>query len=62
MNKVINQFRRLYDDKGLDDHDFTNQEERLRIAQENLNAATDDLVRASELLNAAALSSTATKH
>lgn len=58
----MNQFRRLYDDKGTNDHDFSDQEERLREAQGKLNNATDELVRASERLNAAALSSFATKH
>jgi hypothetical protein len=62
MNKILNQFRRLYDDKGSNDHDFTDQEERLRVAQANLFAATDRLVRSSEQLNAAALSSFATRH
>lgn len=62
MNKIMSQFRRLYDDKGKDDHDFSDQEERLRAAQDNLKNATDRLVRSSERLNAAALSSFATKH
>ncbi len=55
MNKVINQFRRLYDDKGLNDHDFSDQEARLREAKAHLTNATDALMRASERLNAAAL-------
>jgi hypothetical protein len=55
MNKVINQFRRLYDDKGLNDHDFSDQEARLREARDHLTKATDALMRASERLNAAAL-------
>lgn len=62
MNKVINQFRRLYDDKGANDHDFSVQEERLRVAQYNLEQATNELIRSSERLNAAALSSFATRH
>ena len=57
MNKIINQFRRLYDDKGYNDHDFSGQEERLRVAQDNLSDATRRLVKASEKLNAAAISS-----
>jgi len=62
MNKIISQFRRLYDDKGVNDHDFSEQEERLRTAQAKLKRATDSLVRASEKLNASALSSIVTKH
>ena len=62
MNKIINQFRRLYDDKGYDDHDFSEQEEKLRIAQDNLKDATDKLTRSAEMLNAAALGSFATRH
>jgi len=62
MNKIISQLRRLYDDNGANDRDFTIQEERLKASQDNLNKATSQLVRASELLNAAALSSFATKH
>jgi len=62
MSKVLNQFRRLYDDRGQNDYDFTEAEERLRIAQDNLTDATNKLIRSSELLNAAALNSFATKH
>lgn len=62
MNKILAQFRRLYDDKGADDRDFSDQEENLRIALFKLAHATDELVRASERLNAAALGSFATKH
>ena len=57
MNKIMSQFRRLYDDKGLDDHDFSEQEARLRASQANLLDATNRLTRASEELNAAALGS-----
>jgi hypothetical protein len=62
MNKVLNQFRRLYDDKGLNDYDFAKEEEKLRIANANLIDATNSLIKSSELLNAAALSSFAVKH
>lgn len=62
MNKIINQFRRLYDDKGVNDHDFSEQEEKLRIANNKLTTATQRLLKSSEMLNAAALSSFATKH
>lgn len=62
MNKVLNQFRRLYDDRGANDHDFTEQETRLREAHEKLTEATNELLRSSEILNAAALSSFQTRH
>ncbi len=63
MNKVINQFRRLYDDKGTNDHDFSEQEARLREAQAHLKRATESLMRSSEMLNTAALGSMpVTKH
>lgn len=62
MNKIINQFRRLYDDKGANDHDFSEQEARLREAREHLVKATEALIRSSERLNTAAISSFATKH
>jgi hypothetical protein len=57
MNQIINQFRRLYDDKGQDDHDFTKQEERLKDANLRLVEATNQLLRASERLNVSALNS-----
>ena len=62
MNKIINQFRRLYDDKGANDHDFSEQEEKLRMANNKLTDATQRLLKSSEMLNTAALSSFATKH
>jgi ABC-type transporter Mla subunit MlaD len=52
---AINQFRRIYADNGSGDHDFTKQEARLREASDNLNNATQALVRASDKLNTAAL-------
>jgi hypothetical protein len=55
MNKIINQFRRLYDDKGYNDHDFSEQEANLQLSQFNLSQATKSLVKASERLNTAAL-------
>ena len=36
MEKFLNQFRRLYDDRGLHDKDFTEQETRLKQAQTRL--------------------------
>jgi hypothetical protein len=62
MNKILNQFRRLYDDMGKNDHDFSDQEEKLRLANNNLINATNRLIKSSELLNAAALSSFSVKH
>lgn len=56
MEKFLNQFRRLYDDRGLHDKDFTEQETRLKQAQTRLADATNELVKSSDKLNAVALS------
>ncbi len=58
MDKVLKQFRRIYSDNGSGDVDFTKQEEDLRVSRDKLNQATQDLVRASERLNDAALGAT----
>lgn len=55
MDKILNQFRRIYSDDGKGDVDFTEQEERLRLSETKLAQATQDLVRASENLNNAAM-------
>ena len=55
MDKILNQFRRIYADYGKGDIDFTDQEERLRQSENKLAQATQDLVRASENLNNAAM-------
>jgi len=55
MDKILNQFRRVYADNGSGDVDFTQDEKRLREAQERLAQATQELVRSSERLNAAAM-------
>lgn len=55
MDKILNQFRRIYSDDGKGDVDFTEQEERLRLSENKLAQATQDLVRASENLNNAAM-------
>lgn len=55
MDKVFNQFRRIYSDHGANDADFTIQEELLRISESKLAQATQELVRASENLNNAAM-------
>jgi hypothetical protein len=63
MISVFNQFRRLYDDVGNGDHDFTGQEMKLKAARDRLMNAASELIHSSELLNAAALSSLpVTKH
>lgn len=56
MEKFLNQFRRLYDDKGENDRDFSEQEQRLKEAQSRLADATNELVKSSDKLNAVALS------
>ncbi len=50
MSSILNQFRRIMSDDGRGDRDFTTQESRLRYSQENLRAATEQLVRASNEL------------
>jgi len=51
MNAIINQFRRLYDDYGANDRDFSEREAKLREARLKLHNATHDLVRSSMRLN-----------
>lgn len=55
MDKLLNQWRRLYSDYGQDDVDFTEREEKLQQAQARLAKHANDLVRAAENLNRAAL-------
>lgn len=55
MDKILNQFRRIYADNGSGDVDFTEQETRLREATGRVITATIELVRASARLNRAAL-------
>jgi hypothetical protein len=55
MDKIINQFRRIYADTGKGDIDFTEREARLKEAQNRVIDATKELVKASENLNNAAL-------
>lgn len=55
MEKFLNQFRRLYDDRGANDKDFTIDEKKLKEAQERLVDATSELVRSSDRLNTAAI-------
>jgi hypothetical protein len=56
MDKILNQFRRIYTDDGSDDKDFSDQEERLRQAEARLTRGTVELAKAAENLNRAALS------
>lgn len=55
VDKILNQFRRIYSDNGKGDVDFTAQEQQLRISESRLTQATQELVRASENLNVAAM-------
>ena len=55
MEKFLNQFRRLYDDRGINDKDFTKEEQKLKEATERLVDATNELTKSSEKLNAVAL-------
>ena len=56
MDRIINQFRRIYSDDGREDKDFSGQEERLREAEARLARGTQELAKAAENLNRAALS------
>lgn len=55
MNAILSQFRRIYSDHGQNDKDFSEQEERLRVANLKLLNATQELVRSSMRLNDVAL-------
>lgn len=55
MDKIFKQFRRIYSDSGANDVDFSAQEERLRLADHRLTQATQELSRAADRLNDAAL-------
>lgn len=52
---VLNQFRRILNDDGRNDVDFTDQESRLHQARLKVVTATTELIRSSERLNNAAL-------
>lgn len=47
---MLNQIRRLWADKGLDDRDFTAQEQKLNSALQHLKEAADNLSKASAVL------------
>lgn len=51
MLSVLNQFKRLYNDKGQNDKNFELQEGRLRKALTDLKNATNEVIRASQNLN-----------
>jgi hypothetical protein len=55
MNKILNQFRRIYSDDGRHDVDFSEREEALQEAKRKVVVATTHLIKASERLNTAAL-------
>lgn len=55
MDKLVRQFRRIYSDDGRGGVDFSKQEEQLRVSQDNLKQATQELIRASERLNEVAM-------
>lgn len=50
LDKMINQIRRLWADKGTNDRDFTEQEKKLQGALQHLKIAADSLSRASQTL------------
>ena len=47
---MLNQLRRIWNDTGKDDKDFTPQEERLKSALTHLKEAADSLSKASSVL------------
>ena len=55
MDKFFSQFRRLYNDDGRNDYDFTKQEEAVKASQDRLKQATQELIRASQRLHDAAM-------
>lgn len=55
MDKLINQWRRIYSDDGRNDVDFSDRERALHEAKERLANSTQELVRAAENLNRAAM-------
>jgi hypothetical protein len=46
LDKMLNQIRRLWADKGADDKDFTPEELKLKEALNNLKVAADVLSKA----------------
>lgn len=55
MDRLLNQFRRIYSEGGKGEVSFSKQEEKLRQSQANLKEATQELVRASMHLNDVAM-------
>ena len=55
MDKLLNQWRRLYSYDGRNDVDFSKHEEKLQEAKARLAQRATELVRAAENLNRAAL-------
>ncbi len=51
MNEIVNQFKRIFSDNGTGDKDFTDQETRLREAQQYLKEAAEGLNKAASLLS-----------
>jgi len=55
MDRLFKQFSRIYSDDAKIDISFAKQEEQLRLSQDNLKQATQELIRASERLNEVAM-------
>lgn len=51
MSSIVNNFRRIFSDNGSGDKDFTNQETRLREAQQYLKDAAEGLTKAAGILS-----------
>lgn len=58
MDRILNQFRRVYTDDGRHDVDFSERERLLQEAKARLVRSTQELSRASENLNRAAIEAT----
>ena len=49
LDRMINQFRRIWTDNGSNDKDFTEYEKKLRTALETLRDSAHNMKRAAEL-------------
>ena len=51
MLSVVNQIKRMYNDKGQNDKSFYEQEAKLKAAQTKLKEATENVIRAAQRLS-----------
>lgn len=50
MNRIVNQFRRIWSDDGRNDKDFSKQEMQLQAARLRLYSAIDELKKSADNL------------